>query len=395
MPCLLCVACGMCLWRDVFVCLGVCVCVCVHVCVCTLHSLQCSLEIGRSCDSSSRMSWLDSGRPWGLLQCERAASDNLSSSLGDDSPPAVRPQSPAAPGRDVETRRSGLIKTTLCCRDARLQKPFLNLFFLLSFFFCCCRSRGWELRSTGGESSFALRVCVLEEEEEGESEFVDTDTDGIVYLLWPRLDFQCLTCCNPHSVRSAPRVAQTSHWCFSRTAMLPPLSLPPRHTWRGRHSEVSTGRERLQQPAKASLRVTENTHTNTHRPTHNTHTDCTSRGLLETNSNYRFCYSKSLTHRHFLLTFKHMVFISNLLCVVRLWDLWWKTEYERKTQRQGWFPDGQSGGCGLKSENLTHKHTQRHTHTHTHTHMHACMRLELWHTFIRTWSELWIWQRSV
>ena len=41
------------------------------------------------------------------------------------------------------------------------------------------------------ESSFALRVCVLEEEEEeeGESEFVDTDTDGIVYLLWPRLDF--------------------------------------------------------------------------------------------------------------------------------------------------------------------------------------------------------------
>ncbi len=28
-----------------------------------------------------------------------------------------------------------------------------------------------------------------EEEEEGESEFVDTDADGIVYLLWPRLDF--------------------------------------------------------------------------------------------------------------------------------------------------------------------------------------------------------------
>lgn len=56
--------------------------------------------------------------------------------------------------------------------------------------------------------------------EEGESEFVDTDTDGIVYLLWPRLDFQCLTCCNPHSVHSAPRVAQTSHCCFPRTALL-------------------------------------------------------------------------------------------------------------------------------------------------------------------------------
>lgn len=76
--------------------------------------------------------------------------------------------------------------------------------------------------------------------EEGESEYVDTDTDGIVYLLWPRLDFQCLTCCNPHSVRSAARLAQISHWCFSRTAMLLPLPLPPHNTWRGQHSEVST-----------------------------------------------------------------------------------------------------------------------------------------------------------
>lgn len=49
---------------------------------------------------------------------------------------------------------------------------------------------------------------------EGESEFGDTDTDGIVYLLWPRLDFQCLTCCNPDSVRSTPRVAQTSPLVF-------------------------------------------------------------------------------------------------------------------------------------------------------------------------------------
>ena len=73
-----------------------------------------------------------------------------------------------------------------------------------------------------------------------------------------------------------------------------------------------------------------------------------------------------------------MVFISNLLCVVRLWDLWWKTEYERKTQRQGWFPDGQSGGCGLKSENLTHKHTHTHTHaTWTLTHIHQNLKRAL------------------
>lgn len=68
-------------------------------------------------------------------------------------------------------------------------------------------------------------VCEEEEEEEGESEFVDADTDGIVYLLWPRLDFQCLTCCNPRSVHRAPRVAQTSHRCFlyerSATAAVP------------------------------------------------------------------------------------------------------------------------------------------------------------------------------
>lgn len=55
--------------------------------------------------------------------------------------------------------------------------------------------------------------------------FVDTDTDGIVYLLWPRLDFQSLTCCNPRSVRSAPRVAHASR-CFSPMAPLL-LSLSP------------------------------------------------------------------------------------------------------------------------------------------------------------------------
>ncbi|TNN29663.1 hypothetical protein EYF80_060188 [Liparis tanakae] len=43
------------------------------------------------------MSWLDSGRPGGLLLCEPAASDNLSSSLGDDSLPAVRPRGRPAP----------------------------------------------------------------------------------------------------------------------------------------------------------------------------------------------------------------------------------------------------------------------------------------------------------
>lgn len=76
---------------------------------------------------------------------------------------------------------------------------------------------------------------------------------------------------------------------------------------------------------------------------------CTSRGLLETNSNYRFCYSKSLAHRHFARLQTHGIHFKLLLCAVRLWDLWWNTEYERKTQRQGWFPDGQSSGCGLKS----------------------------------------------
>lgn len=53
-----------------------------------------------------------------------------------------------------------------------------------------------------------------------------TDTDGIVYLRWPRLDFQSLTCCNPHSVRSASRVAQTSHWCFCSIAR-PAAPIPP------------------------------------------------------------------------------------------------------------------------------------------------------------------------
>lgn len=105
----------------------------VWLCVRALHSLLCSFEIDRSCDSSSRMSWLDSGRPLGLLLCARATSDNLSSSVSDDSPPAVQPQSHAAPRHDVEVQRSELIQTATCCHDARPQKPFLYLLFLYFF----------------------------------------------------------------------------------------------------------------------------------------------------------------------------------------------------------------------------------------------------------------------
>ena len=121
-----------------------------------------------------------------------------------------------------------------------------------------------------------------EEEEEEEGEFVDR-----------------------HSWNSLPPLAQTHilfaallEWHRLSTAVFLPLLLycpvpPLDSTWRGRHSEVSTARERLQTPAKASLKFIR-----APPPNPNTHTQ-TSRGLLETNSNYRFCYSKSLTHGHF------------------------------------------------------------------------------------------------
>lgn len=139
--------------KHVLVCVASCMClhswgVLVRPSVCThdLDSLLCSSEISRSWDSSSRMSWLDSGRPWELLLCEHAASDNLSSSLCDDSLLVMQPRSHPALKHDVERQRSGLIKTALCCRDVSLQKPFLYLFFLHSFY----SSRGWGLLNTAG-----------------------------------------------------------------------------------------------------------------------------------------------------------------------------------------------------------------------------------------------------
>jgi len=142
---------------------------CQHSCGCALHSLPCSFEIGRSCDSSSRMSWLDSGRPWGLLLCEQAASDNLSSSLSDDSPPAVQPQHRTALRRNVETQRSGLIKTTLCCHDACPQKPFSSIFLFSN----SSRGGNEEVQKGRWEQWWALciesvdlvRMCVLAEAE--------------------------------------------------------------------------------------------------------------------------------------------------------------------------------------------------------------------------------------
>lgn len=60
-------------------------CACVHAC---LHPF----EVRRRCDSSSRMSWLYSGRPTGLPSRKAVGTDNLSSSLGDDSPSDSSPR---------------------------------------------------------------------------------------------------------------------------------------------------------------------------------------------------------------------------------------------------------------------------------------------------------------
>lgn len=145
--------------------------------VLALHSLLCSLEIDRSCDSSSRMSWLDSGRPSGLPLCARATSDNLSSSVSDDRRPAAQPQSRAALRHDVEVQRSGLIQTAACCYDARPQKPFLYLLFL--HFLTQTGGGDWGVQEGCREQRWALcienvdslRLCVCvstdREEEEG------------------------------------------------------------------------------------------------------------------------------------------------------------------------------------------------------------------------------------
>lgn len=104
-----------------------------------------------------------------------------------------------------------------------------------------------------------------------------TDTDGIVYLRWPRLDFQSLTCCNPHSVRSASRVAQTSHWCFCSIAR-PAAPIPPPSPYLAWQEASTASGGWKRQP------LTRGPHTPP---------DCTSGALLQTNSNYRFCFSKS------------------------------------------------------------------------------------------------------
>lgn len=184
------------------------------------------------------------------------------------------------------------------------------LFIFLTFFFFT-QVGGGDYRVQKGWWEWLQALCIesveREEEgaEEGESEFVDTDTDGIVYLLWPRLDFQCLTCCNPHSVRSAPRVAQTSHWCFSRTAMLLPLSFPPHYTWQG---EWSGSTVRCLRPGRGSKRQP--------RPLSNSlgppHTDrLTLQGGFSRLIATTDFVILNLSHTDTLLKFKHMVFISN------------------------------------------------------------------------------------
>lgn len=143
-----------------------------------------------------------------------------------------------------------------------------------------------------------------------------TDTDGIVYLLWPRLDFQCLTCCNPHSVHGARRVAQTSHCCFPRTALLLLPSLPPRHTRCVRRSEVSTaGRRSRSRPRLLSNSLgtpppttpTLHQHTHTHRQT--THQEGSSRLIGTTDF-----VILNLSHRHFARIQTHGIHFKPRLC---------------------------------------------------------------------------------
>lgn len=343
-----------------FVCLGLGVWGCnsgpVYACALTLHSHKCSFEIGRSCDSSSRMSWLDVGRLWGLLQCERASSDNLSSSLGDDSLRVMQLRDVTWENAAFRAYRnqSWLVKGGF--------PQFICLFFLSS-------SEAIKAYRRDGKSDsrlYAFRVWTLrfvcvswdqEEEEgaeEGESEFVDTDTDGIVYLLWPRLDFQRLTCGNPHSVHSAPRVAQTSHWGFTGLLCycwcpalftIPGVCRTVRCLQLGQAPEASQGLSQIHYPPPS--------HTDTHTNTQTTHQEGFSRLIATTDF-----VILNLSHTDTLLKFKHMVFISNPCSVLLDFEIfWWKTEYERKTQRQGWFPDGQSGSCGLKSQLDTCMHT--------------------------------------
>lgn len=114
--------------------------------------------------------------------------------------------------------------------------------------------------------------------EEGKPGPVETETDGIVYLLWPRLDFQSLTCCNLHSAHSSRRVAQTSHtFLFLRLLCFPtnPSTLP------GIVRSIFAW-EKLQVPDHASHKFIRG-------PPH-TLPDGTSRVCLKTNSKYRFCY---------------------------------------------------------------------------------------------------------
>lgn len=179
--------------------LAVCACVCVRS-----PSLWSSLKIGRNYDSSSRMSRSDSE---GLLQRERASSDNLSSSLGDDSLPSTR--TPKPPGmwkrifQETLRRQRRTIKTRLLWWHEGQLTERKRVFLSFVYLFCWhsiapvkCES-GWQALCINCEEAEGGREKA--EGGGGKLEFADTDTDGIVFL-WPRLDFQSLTCCNPRWV---------------------------------------------------------------------------------------------------------------------------------------------------------------------------------------------------
>lgn len=150
----------------------------VWLCVRALHSLLCSFEIDRGVVTAHlECHGLDSGRPWGLLQCERATSDNLSSSVSDDSPPAVQPQSLVAFETWCGSPAFRAYQKHNALPWCEATEAFPLFIFLACFFYS---SKGWRLRSTGRmvkatasslhwECGLCEAVCVSRdwEEEEG------------------------------------------------------------------------------------------------------------------------------------------------------------------------------------------------------------------------------------